>query len=86
MREDGGGDAAARLFFLKQTDGEHMRWKCVVSSVSEGFLIDFCPSVALFMISTLIWIFFAYAFAIETNLFVFTMFLCFVHKRTFNDE
>jgi len=54
MREDGGGDAAARLFFLKQIDGEHMRRKCVVSSVNEGFLIDFCPSVALFMISTLI--------------------------------
>jgi len=54
MREDGGGDAAVRFLFLKQTDGEHMMRKCVVSSVSEGFLIDFCPFVALFMISTLI--------------------------------
>ena len=44
LREDEGGDAAVLVsFFLEQTDGEHMRRRCVVSSFSKGFLIDFCP-------------------------------------------
>ena len=30
-------------FFLEQTDGEHTRQRCVVSSFSKGLLIDFCP-------------------------------------------
>jgi hypothetical protein len=52
LREDRDGGAAVLVsFFLEQIDGEHMRRRCAVSSFSKGFLIDFCPFVALFVIS-----------------------------------